>query len=326
MLLWREVLRKNFTDWKKLFLFLELEERHVEEILPKSPFPLNLPYRLAEKIEKNNVQDPILRQFLPLKQEAEENPLFTVDPVGDLAARKAPKLLHKYKGRALLTVSSSCAMHCRFCFRRNFPYEKEEKGFEEELQLIREDSSLKEIILSGGDPLSLGNVGLGKLIADLNSIPHLKRIRFHTRFPLGIPERIDAEFLKILEGSTQQIVFILHSNHSRELDEQVLKALKTIQRLGIPVLNQAVLLKGVNDSESVLKELCETLADHGILPYYLHQLDQVKGGAHFEVEQERGKALLEKLAQELSGYALPRYVKEVAGEPHKMDITSFPEL
>ncbi len=313
---WRAVQRKNFTQFKTLFEFLELQPHHLPQLLEKSPFPLNLPYRLAAKIAKSTLEDPILRQFLPLAKEAVITPGFTADPVGDEPSRTSSKLLHKYQGRALIVCTSACAMHCRYCFRKNFSYETD-KSFDTEIQAIVEDPSITEVILSGGDPLSLSNATLQDLIDCLSAIPHLNRLRFHTRFPIGIPERIDAPFLEILANTRLQSYFIIHCNHPQELDGDIFAALKKIQRLGIPVLNQAVLLKGVNDDIDALKTLCETLSDQGIMSYYLHQLDRVQGSAHYEVAEEKGRDLVQQLQALLPGYAVPKYVREVAGEPSK---------
>lgn len=313
--IWRQIQKKNFTDWKKFAAFLQIDSAH---ILPSPRFPLNIPLRLASKIEKNNLNDPILRQFLPTKSELKETLGFTSDAVGDTSSLKAKKMLHKYKGRALLVCTSGCAMNCRFCFRQKFPYETEEKSFDKELEMIAADSSLSEIILSGGDPLSLSDRTLKELITNLDAIPHLKRLRFHSRFPIGIPERIDTSFLNILKSTRLQVFFLIHCNHPSEFDSDVMIALKKIQHLGIPVLNQSVLLKGVNDSVPILKSLVETLVDNGIVPYYLHQLDRVQGTAHFEVSEETGRSLLNELSKEVSGYALPRYVREIAGEASKI--------
>ncbi len=319
--MWRAIQRQSFTDWEKLLDFLQWGESLRSLVLPKPRFPLNLPLRLARKIEKNTLEDPLLRQFLPLIAEKELTPHFSLDPVGDAASRKAKKLLHKYTGRALLITTSACAMHCRYCFRQNFDYAVQDKGFEEELQLIRKDPTLSEILLSGGDPLSLSNGVLQQLVQDLSTIPHVKRIRFHTRFPLGIPERIDEGLLSILAKTRLQVVFVIHCNHARELDEDILQALKQVQKLGIPVLNHSVLLKGVNDAVPTLQLLFETLVNAGIMPYYLYQLDRVQGAAHFEVEEAVGLRLMKELATLLPGYALPKYVKEVAGLPSKRPIT-----
>ncbi|MES2345235.1 MAG: KamA family radical SAM protein [Chlamydiota bacterium] len=314
---WRTVQRQNFTRIDDLLNFLEMSEPLRAEVWQKPRFPLNLPLRLARKIAKNTLNDPILRQFLPLKEEAIKTPGFMIDPVADATFRKANKLLVKYKERALLATTSACAMNCRFCFRQNFDYATDTKGFEEELSLIAEDPSLSEIILSGGDPLSLSNDVLKALINDLSAIPHIKLLRFHSRFPIGIPERIDTEFLDILKNTRLQPIFILHSNHPQELDDDIFTALNKLQILNIPILNQTVLLKGVNDDVETLKELMLKLVCHGIIPYYLHQLDKVQGTAHFEVPQEKGKSLVQSLRECLPGYAIPRYVREIPGHPNK---------
>ncbi len=307
---WRQIQRENFTDWRKLLAYLQLESVE-DRVIQRSSFSLNLPIRLAQKVAKGTIDDPILRQFLPMQEENHQDPRFSIDPVQDNAFRKAPKLLHKYPGRALLVTTSACAMHCRYCFRKNFEYETGTRSFEDELTQISADPTLSEIILSGGDPLSLSDAELGSLIAHLESIPHLRRLRFHTRFPIGIPERLDESFLKLLSACKLQVIFVIHCNHPKELDADIFQALAQVQRLGIPVLCQTVLLQGVNDCETILKELFETLSNHGILPYYLHQLDPVQGSMHFEVDVEKGKRLIQSLRDQLSGYAVPHFVAEI---------------
>jgi EF-P beta-lysylation protein EpmB len=220
----------------------------------------------------------------------------------------------------LLVTTSACAMHCRYCFRQHFDYETHKKLFEDELNIIRNDTTVNEIILSGGDPLSLDDRILKNLLEGLASIPHVKKVRFHTRFPIGIPERIDQSFLDLLQSIPLQFWFVIHTNHPNELDSDVLNALKSIQKLGIPILNQFVLLRGINDDVDVLAELCSQLADHGIMGYYMHQLDRVEGASHFEVPVEKGKELVKELAKRLPGYAVPRYVQEIAGMPSKTPI------
>lgn len=310
---WKAVLRTNIRSWQELAKFLQLTEDQCIQITDGGSFPLNLPLRLARKIERGRLDDPILRQFLPLQDEERVIPGFTNDPVGDCSARAEERLLHKYAGRLLLTASSACAMHCRYCFRRHFDYAQGGTTFLAELDHIRGDSTLSEVILSGGDPLSLPNPALLRLIKELESIPHLRRLRFHTRFPIGIPERIDEELLSILAASSLQSWFVIHCNHPRELDADVISALQRVLRLGIPVLNQSVLLRGVNDNEETLLELCLKLVNSGFTPYYLHQLDRVAGAAHFEVEESRGFELMRHLERNLPGYGVPRYVREVAG-------------
>lgn len=317
---WRRILRSNFTDLPELARFLELDEKQVALLAERPRFSLNLPFRLAQKMAKGTLQDPILRQFLPLREEEAFLPDFAEDPVGDSHCQLTPKLLKKYEGRALLICTSACAMHCRFCFRQNFDYEVKLKGFTTEIEQIAKDTSIREVILSGGDPLSLSDIVLEDLLQSLSAIPHVRRIRFHTRFPIGIPERIDAAFLRLLEGIPRQIWFVIHANHPLELDQEVLDALKQLHKLGITVLNQAVLLRGVNDTIETQTQLCEKLVDNGILPYYLHQLDRVQGSGHFEVQEAEGHLLIDQLQKRLSGYAVPKYVLEVAGEPSKRSL------
>lgn len=313
---WKEILRKNFTRWEKLADFLELGSLERNLLIHRPDFPLNLPYRLAEKIEKGTLQDPILRQFLPLKEELNVINGFQQDPLQEKAVKESPKLLHKYEGRALLVTTSACAMHCRYCFRQHFPYETA-KGFEEELKLLRADESIRELILSGGDPLSLSDSTLEALFRDLEKIPHLRHLRFHTRFPVGIPERIDESFISLLATLRFRLWFVLHINHPREVDSELVARLAELQKIGVVLLNQTVLLRGVNDSVAVLKELSQTLVEAGILPYYLHQLDRVQGAHHFEVEQEIGLQIMQELTASLPGYAVPRYVQECGGAASK---------
>ena len=320
--LWRRIQKENFTRIEPLLDYLELSDVHREKILISPRFSLNLPRRLADKIEKNTLDDPILRQFVPLIDETVSSSGFSLEPLQDRSFQKTKKTLQKYKGRALVLTTGACAMHCRFCFRQNFPYETEEKGFEEEIQYLSKDPSLSEVILSGGDPLSLSDASLATLFQELDQIPHLKRIRFHSRFPIGIPERIDASFLRLLAASSKQIFFVIHCNHPKELDSDVLSSLKKIGSLGIPLLNQSVLLKGINDNTSTLSHLSRTLIDGGIIPYYLHELDPVQGAAHFDLPPSTGPLLIRSMQQELPGYGIPHLVREQPGYPSKTFITT----
>ncbi len=318
---WRSIQRKNFVQKELLCDFLELDLALRNKVLIRPSFPLNLPLRLAAKISKNTLEDPILRQFVPLNEETFHSLGFLADPVQDAHFCKTQKLLHKYQGRALLVCTSACAMHCRYCFRQNFDYSKgSSSGFQKELELIAQDKSLSEILLSGGDPLSLSNETLQKLIENLAAIAHIQRVRIHTRFPIGIPERLEEALLDIFTSTRLQIWMVIHCNHPRELDQEVLDALTRVRKRGIPILNQAVLLKGVNDSAQVLTELSEALINHGIQPYYLHQLDRVQGAAHFEVPIEQGILIIEQMQKVLPGYAVPRYVQELAGHTGKTTI------
>jgi EF-P beta-lysylation protein EpmB len=307
--LWRQIQRRNFTDWKRLLAYLELEDNG--SVLKNPRFALNVPERLVKKMQKGNWEDPVLLQFLPQTKEQALDPAFSIDPVQDMIVRKTPKLLHKYQGRALLVCTSACVVNCRFCFRQHFDYEKEDKSFVEELVAIREDTTIEEVLLSGGDPLSLSDQQLANLVAALSEIPHLKRLRFHTRFPIGIPERITDAFLCILRTTRLQTFFVIHCNHSQELDVDILAALKKIQKLGCPVLCQSVLLKGINDNVPTLQSLCEHLINAGIIPYNLNQLDRVQGAAHFEVPTEKGIALIEALRKVLPGYGVFSFVADL---------------
>lgn len=310
---WREIQAQNIRSFAVLLAHLQLEADASLGIDIDPKFPVNIPRRLADKMEKGNPSDPLFLQFVPQSLENVEGG--RADPVGDLAARRTPRLLHKYAGRALLTVTSACAMHCRYCFRKEFPYFNGGE-FSQELEIIQSDRSIREVILSGGDPLSLSDKNLGKLLGALDSIDHVKLIRFHTRFPIGIPERITEDFLSLLDLNAQ-VWFVVHTNHPRELDGEVIAALKKIQRRGIPVLNQSVLLRGVNDTFAVHKELLEKLIEVGIQPYYLHQLDPVTGSGHFNVPPHDGLQLVDALRAALPGYAIPKYVQEIAGDVSK---------
>lgn len=315
---WKKILRDTFTKWEKLAEFLELSPDQKSVISEKMRFPLQLPFRLAEKIEKGTLDDPILRQFLPLSSEKEAHDGFVADPVGHIGCRKEAKLVHKYHGRALLRCTSACAMHCRYCYMQHFPYDCEDKTFEKELKLLWQDSSIKEVILSGGDPLSLDDRILKNLIDQLSEIPHVKHIRIHSRFPIGIPERIDEDFLSIFDGLKQSLWFVIHCNHARELDEEVLHHLSLLRKRGFNLLNQSVLLKEVNDDVNTLEQLSLRLIENNIIPYYLHQLDRVQGAAHFEVSEEKGCELVQQLRVLLPGYAVPAYVREIPGKPYKV--------
>lgn len=321
MEIWKQILRKNFTSLETLAQFLSLSSEQKKQLLSTPKFPLNVPERLAKKIEKNTLEDPILRQFVPLREELVAMPGFAEDPVQDQTFCKTEKLLQKYRGRALLLATSACAMHCRFCFRQNFPYETANSGFDKELEAIAKDSTLSEIILSGGDPLSLSDSSLDRLLHSLDRIPHIKRIRFHSRFPIGIPERITASFLDLLRPIRKKAFFVLHCNHARELDLDVLDSMEKIRTLGIPVLSQSVLLKGVNDTPESLLELCEALIDAQITPYYLHLLDPVQGTGHFLVPEGRAIELLRFVQERLSGFGVPRLAREAPGYPNKIFIT-----
>jgi EF-P beta-lysylation protein EpmB len=268
-------------------------------------------------------RDPLLRQVLPLGEELEARPGYVTDPVGDLAALRAPGVLNKYAGRTLLIATGACAIHCRYCFRREFPYENQraaDAGWSRAVEEIRRDSGCREVILSGGDPLVLGERRLSALTAALAGIPQLERLRLHTRLPVVLPSRVDDALLGWLQGVRQPVVLVLHANHPREIDDGVREALARLRRCGVTLLNQAVLLRGVNDETDTLCELSEVLFEAGALPYYLHLLDRVRGTAHFDVPEDRAAALIAAAAARLPGYLVPRLVRERAGEPGKTPV------
>ncbi|MDN3505128.1 MAG: KamA family radical SAM protein [Rhabdochlamydiaceae bacterium] len=315
---WRQIQKTNITKLEELINYLNLDPLNRARLIKKPKFPLNLPLRLATKIEKNNLNDPLLKQFIALDVENIEHPQFHQDPVEDQSFQITPRLLKKYTSRALMLPTSACVMHCRYCFRKNYPYELAPSKFEAEIAAIKKDNSLREIILSGGDPLSLSDQKLESLLLQLNEIDHLKIIRFHTRFPIGIPERISPELISTLSKLKKKIVFIFHINHPNEIDDDIKLAL---QRLSpYQLLNQSVLLKDVNDSLPTLQELSYKLNDSNILPYYLHQLDRVQGTAHFEVTPQRGLQLIEQMRESMPGYLVPKYVQEIPQKKCKTPI------
>ena len=279
-------------------------------------FPLRVPHAFIARMQRGNPHDPLLRQVLPLADELADQPGFGPDPVGDGDARRAPGLLHKYTGRALLITTASCAAHCRYCFRRHFPY-TENRQLDAALAAIARDESLGEIILSGGDPLSLSDARLAALLDRLEAIPHLHRLRIHSRHPVLLPARVTDELCHRLATGRLPVVVVVHTNHAQEIDETVRTAFRRLRETGATLLNQSVLLRGVNDDAEALVTLSETLFAAGVLPYYLHQLDRVAGAAHFEVDDQRALALHAQLRARLPGYLVPRLVREAPGEPAK---------
>jgi EF-P beta-lysylation protein EpmB len=247
-------------------------------------------------------------------------PGFVSDPVGDSQVEVAPGLLHKYQGRVLLITTGACAIHCRYCFRRHYPYSSAPKSldqWEPALDAIAADASIQEVILSGGDPLSVVDSVLSQLVERLDRISHLKRLRIHTRFPVVIPKRVTSNFLEILTDSRLSKWIVLHINHANEIDNEVIDAVERLRSSGAVLLNQSVLLRGVNDNVESLVELSERLLEVSVLPYYLHQLDPVQSAAHFKVPIDQGKRFVAEMAKQLPGFAVPKYVYEQAGEPNK---------
>jgi EF-P beta-lysylation protein EpmB len=278
-------------------------------------------------MRKGDPRDPLLRQVLPLGEELVAAPGFVADPLAELAALPARGLLHKYEGRVLLIATGACAVNCRYCFRRHFPYAEEAagEGFEEALAYVAGDPSIEEVILSGGDPLLLPDRTLSGLAESLAAIPHVARLRVHSRTPVVLPERVDAGLLAWLAGTRLAPVLVIHANHAREIDAAVAAAMAELRAAGVTLLNQSVLLEGVNDSVEALADLSRALFAAGVLPYYLHHLDRVAGAAHFEVGEERARRLVGEVAARLPGYLVPRLVREVPGAPAKAQVApSYP--
>ena len=317
---WRQSLRNAITDAHELLEALDLGALADRLAARDAGFALRVPRGFVARMRRGDPRDPLLLQVLPQLAECEDTPGFTDDAVGDLAARTAHGVLHKYEGRALLIAAGSCAVNCRYCFRRHFPYSEEiaaANGWREALAQVRADSSIHEVILSGGDPLVLSDAKLHELSRGLEAIPHVRTLRIHTRIPVVLPERINASFREWLASVPLRRVVVLHANHPDELDDSVRAACARLHEAGATLLNQSVLLRGINDDADTLAALSERLFDCGVLPYYLHQLDRVRGAAHFEVADDRARGLVENLRKRLPGYLLPRLVREVPGRAGK---------
>ena len=317
---WRQLWRDAITDSRELLDLLDLG--HLADHLPADDagFALRVPRGFVARMRPGDARDPLLLQALPQLAELNPAPGFVTDAVGDLDFREAQGVLHKYQGRALLIASGSCAINCRYCFRRHFPYGDEMAAagqWQQALKHVADDKSISELILSGGDPLALATSKLEELSQGLVHLPHITRLRIHTRLPVVLPERIDAPFLEWLRTLPLQKVIVLHANHAQEFDDAVDTACASLRDAGATLLNQSVLLRGINDDAETLSGLSERMFAAGVLPYYLHQLDRVQGAAHFEVTDDRAQALVEAMRSRLPGYLVPKLVREVQGDPSK---------
>lgn len=286
-------------------------------------FPVLVPESFLRRMVSGDPADPLLRQVLPLSDEDQTADGFVSDAVGDLQARRGPGVLQKYAGRVLLITTGACAIHCRYCFRRDYPYVDEPRRLEEwssSIALIAEDTSIHEVILSGGDPLMLNDGRLETLCRQLDQIEHIERIRFHTRLPIVLPSRVTDGLIRLLQSLRAQPIVVVHSNHASELMSDCAEAVKRLSRSGFPVLNQAVLLRGVNDTAEAQEALSRRLLQLGVMPYYLHQLDRVSGTRHFEVPEADGLEIHRRLREVLPGYGVPRYVREIPGRKSKTEL------
>jgi len=321
---WQQSLAEAIKDASELLTLLELPmDALALSQQSAGQFPLRVPRSYVARMRKGDPDDPLLRQILPLHAEELEFTGYHSDPVGDLDAMPLPGLLHKYHGRVLLITTGACGIHCRYCFRRHFPYGDANPApgtWRTALDYIAADHTITEVILSGGDPLALPDHRLAELADQLGAIPHIKRLRIHSRLPIVLPERIDAALMEWLSASPLQKVMVVHANHPNEIGEDAVRALRDLQACNVTVLNQAVLLRGVNDSADILSALSESLFTTGVLPYYLHLLDKVKGAAHFDVSETSAVRLITTLQNRLPGYLVPRLVRETAGTPAKIPV------
>ncbi|MCA6064792.1 EF-P beta-lysylation protein EpmB [Thalassolituus marinus] len=321
---WQQLLAGAFRNSKDLLNYLGLPpDSAISGVARASGFPVLVPRPYADQMEHGNPDDPLLRQVLTHSEELVQAPGFVSDPLEEAAANKTPGIIHKYRGRVLLLAASGCAVNCRYCFRRHFPYSDNRLSraqWQQALGYIENDHSITEVILSGGDPLMLQDKALSELIEHCEAIPHVKRLRIHTRLPVVIPQRLTESLIRMLCDSRLQTSIVLHINHANELSEAHRPALENLRRGGVTLLNQSVLLRNVNNDFRVLSDLSECLFEFGIMPYYLHLLDRVAGAHHFEVAEDEAVRLHRSLLNHLPGYLVPRLVREVAGQESKAPI------
>jgi EF-P beta-lysylation protein EpmB len=318
---WRRTLADGVSSIDELLQLLGLDIALAQcARAATANFPLRVPRGFVARMTKGNIHDPLLRQVLPLDAESRLCEGYTCDPLREQSAMPVPGVLHKYHGRALLMATGACAIHCRYCFRRHFPYSEANaaaRDWDDATRYLGARPDIHEVILSGGDPLILDDDRLQRLAELLDGIPHLRRLRIHTRLPVVLPERIDGRLLEWVGNRRIGIVVVIHANHPNEIDHTVITPLHRLRDAGATLLNQAVLLRGVNDSASTLIGLSEALFAAGVLPYYLHQLDRVSGAAHFEVDDDTARSLICAIHARLPGYLVPRLVRESPGMPGK---------
>lgn len=324
---WQREFSQSYTNPEELGKVLNLDAAWVEQqSAARTLFPMRVPRPFAALIEPGNPNDPLLRQVIPLQAEFDQVPGFIQDPLAEQALSGPTGLLHKYKSRVLIVLRGGCAVNCRYCFRRHFPYH-EHNVTKRELDHIHaylaEHPEINEVILSGGDPLMANDQHLATLIQQIESHAHITRLRIHSRLPVVIPQRLTTKLTALLSESRLHAILVLHINHGNELSPDLQKRLQLLRQNGIWLLNQSVLLKGVNDSVTVLSELSEKLFAAGVLPYYLHQLDRVEGAAHFEVSEADGRLILQGLLRELPGFLVPKWVRENGGEQSKTPLALF---
>ena len=321
---WQEQLARAITSPEQLLNLLDLDNRLLPAALrASSDFALRVPQSYVARMERGNPEDPLLKQILPIGQECENVEGYDLDPLAEQSQNPCNGVIHKYDGRLLLVTSSVCAVNCRFCFRRHYPYSDNQlagENWQQALDYIASDKTIHEVILSGGDPLAANDKRLRAMTEALNAIDHVKTLRIHSRFPIIIPERITDDMISWFAGQRLKPVMVVHCNHANEIDTSVADAMSKLREAGVTLLNQSVLLKDINDNAKALIDLSHALFGAGILPYYLHVLDPVKGAAHFDVPDETGKQLIQEMAAQCSGYLVPKLVREIPGKPGKTRI------
>ncbi|UTF58622.1 EF-P beta-lysylation protein EpmB [Gilvimarinus sp. DA14] len=326
---WQEALKNLIRTPEELFSELHLDPKLLPAArLASQDFALRVPRSYVARMERGNINDPLLRQVLPLGEELLAEPGYTSDPLGEADSNQLPGLIHKYHGRVLLVVTGNCAINCRYCFRRHFPYSDNRPSrdhWQQVFDYIKADPSITEVIYSGGDPLGAPDTTLSWLTDQISAIGHVRRLRVHSRLPIVIPARITDECIMAITRARLQTTLVIHANHARELNGEVSDALATLKRAGVTLLNQTVLLRGVNDSAQALTDLSEALFASGVLPYYLHLLDKVRGAGHFDVSENRALELHQNLQHHLPGYLVPKLVREIAGQPCKTPVHPAPE-
>lgn len=317
---WQALLAEAVKSTDELLKLLQIEPAQLKTRPLNDNFPLRVPHGFVQRMHKGDCHDPLLLQVLPVQQETDVIAGYLRDPLEELDAMPLPGLLHKYQGRALLTVTGACAVHCRYCFRRHFPYADANpvtNHWRPSIKYIRQHPDITELILSGGDPLTLTDARLQSLTDELTRIDHLRTLRIHTRLPVVLPERVDEGLLSWLATQKLKLVMVIHCNHPNEIDAGVIEAMHRLNSAGVVLLNQSVLLRDINDNAATLINLSERLFAAGILPYYLHQLDRVQGAAHFEVDRTTARKLIAEVSTFLPGYLVPRLVEEIPGMPGK---------
>jgi len=323
---WQKELANAVKNPLQLLQLLEIkpEKMGLSELARKN-FPMLVPMPFVRKMKKGDILDPLLQQVLPITNEDKLVEGYSLDPLGE-HQNGIQGLLHKYKSRVLLILKTGCAVNCRYCFRRHFPYQDNnlnKQQFSEVLKYVKQHPEVNEVILSGGDPLMSKDDFLQFIVSELDKLPQLKRLRFHTRLPVVIPQRITDELCLILKSSRLKVIFIVHINHANEIDVLFKKAINKLHQAGVQLLNQSVLLKGINDTGQALVALSEALNEANILPYYLFLLDKVQGAQHFDLTTEKAQKLMQQISSELPGYLVPKLSREIAGEKSKTLINSL---